>query len=51
MPAKSEKQQKLMALALHKPNRVRRKNRGVLKMSRTKLEEFVGTKKKRKRAK
>ena len=41
MPAKSEKQRKLMALALHAPSKVRKKNKGVLKMSKEQLHEFT----------
>ena len=59
MPSKSEKQRKLMAMAmaLHNPSKVRKKNRGVLKMSNKQLHEFasglnmVGKEHKKKRRK
>jgi len=40
MPATSEKQRKLMMLALHSPGKVNKKNRSVLKMSKRQLKEF-----------
>ena len=40
MPAKSEAQRRLMAMALHNPEKVNKENRGVLKMSHTQLREF-----------
>ena len=40
MPAKSEAQRRLMAMALHNPESVHAENRGVLKMSDTQLREF-----------
>ena len=33
MPAKSEKQRRLMAMAEHHPEKLHKRNRGVLKMS------------------
>lgn len=41
MPATSEKQRKLMALAYKNPSKVSRKNRGVLKMGKSRLHEFM----------
>lgn len=40
MPARSEKQRRLMAMARHNPSAVSKKNKGVLKMSKKQLEEF-----------
>ena len=40
MPAESEKQRKLMAMALHNPSKVYSKNRGVLEMNQSQLREF-----------
>lgn len=40
MPAKTEKQRRLMAIALHQPTKLHKKNRGVLKMSDRQLREF-----------
>ena len=40
MPAKTEKQRRLMMLALHQPEKVRSGNRGVLQMSREQLKDF-----------
>jgi hypothetical protein len=40
MPAVSEKQRRLMMMALHSPGKVRKKNRGVLSMSKSQLKEF-----------
>ena len=45
MPAVSEKQRRLMALALHNPDKVRKKNRGVLDMTRKQLHDFIVRKK------
>jgi hypothetical protein len=44
MPAKSKKQQALMAIAEHNPSKVRGKNKGVLKMSKKQLHDFAATK-------
>lgn len=44
MPAVSDKQRKLMAIAEHHPSMVRKKNRGVLKMSHQQLHDFAATK-------
>lgn len=43
MPAKSKKQQALMAIAEHSPEKVRPENRGVLKMSKQQLHDFAAT--------
>jgi hypothetical protein len=47
MPAVSEKQRRLMAMALYNPDKIYKKNRGVLKMSAGQLHDFVKKKKKR----
>ena len=44
MPAVSDKQRKLMAIAEHHPSKVRSQNRGVLKMSHKQLHDFAATK-------
>lgn len=44
MPAKSKAQQRLMALALHNPSKVKKENKGVLKMGKKSLEDFAKTK-------
>jgi hypothetical protein len=44
MPAKSQAQQRLMAMALHNPSSIYSKNKGVTKMSDSQLEEFAKTK-------
>lgn len=46
MPAQSQAQQALMALALHSPSKVSKKNKGVLKMKKSQLDAFASTKKK-----
>ena len=43
MPAKSKAQQALMAIALHQPGKLKKKNRGLLKMSAEQLKEFAST--------
>jgi hypothetical protein len=43
MPAESIAQRKLMGLALHHPEKVKKKNRGILKMSGVALREFAST--------
>jgi len=43
MPAKSEKQRKMMAIAEHHPEKLYTKNRGVLKMSHSELHDFAST--------
>lgn len=47
MPAVSKAQQRLMAMALHDPSKVSKKNRGVLKMNKKQLREFVKSKSKK----
>lgn len=44
MPAVSEKQRELMAIAEHHPDKVKKVNRGVLKMSHQQLHDFAATK-------
>jgi len=46
MPAVSKAQQTLMAIALHNPSKLKRKNQGVLKMSKEQLDEYASTQKK-----
>lgn len=43
MPAKSEKQRELMAIAERHPEKVSPGNRGVLKMSHQQLHDFAST--------
>jgi len=47
MPAKSKSQQQLMAIAEHIPEKVYKKNIGVLKMSKEELNDFTSTKRKK----
>jgi hypothetical protein len=44
MPAKSRKQQNLMAIAEHNPGKLFAKNKGVLDMSQNQLHDFAATK-------
>ena len=44
MPAVSKAQQRLMAMAMHNPSRIRKANRGVLSMSQKDMEDFAKTK-------
>jgi hypothetical protein len=46
MPALSKDQQKVMAIALHEPDKLYKKNRGLLKMNKSQLHEFASTKRK-----
>jgi hypothetical protein len=46
MPALSKSQQALMAIALHNPSKLKKKNQGVLKMSKEQLDEYASTPKK-----
>ena len=46
MPSVSEAQRKLMAIAEHHPEKVRKKNKGVLKMKKSQLHDFAKTKEK-----
>ena len=43
MPAVSEPQRKLMAIAEHHPDQLHKENRGVLSMSKKQLHEFAAT--------
>lgn len=43
MPSTSQAQQRLMAIAEHHPEKVRKENRGVLKMSGQQLHDFAST--------
>lgn len=45
MPASSEKQREMMAIAEHHPEKLHKKNRGVLSMSKSQLSDFASTKK------
>lgn len=47
MPAVSQKQQKLMAIAEHNPGSLYSKNKGVLSMSHSQLHDFAATKRKK----
>lgn len=44
MPSKSEKQRMMMAIAEHHPEKLYKRNRGVLKMSHNQLHEFASKK-------
>ena len=46
MPAKSKKQRQMMAIAEHHPEKLHKKNKGVLKMSKNALHDFAKTKEK-----
>lgn len=46
MPAKSKAQRQMMAIAQHSPSKLYKRNRGVLKMSRSQLHDFAATKEK-----
>jgi hypothetical protein len=43
MPAKSVAQRKLMGMALHHPEKVSAKNKGILKMTRAQLHDYSDT--------
>ena len=43
MPAKSKKQRRMMAIAEHAPEKLYKKNRGALKMSKSQLEHYAST--------
>jgi hypothetical protein len=43
MPAKSKKQRQAMAIALHHPSKLNKNNKGLLKMSKSQLEEYAST--------
>lgn len=44
MPAVTEKQRELFAIAEHKPETLYKKNRGLLKLSHRQLHDFAATK-------
>jgi len=44
MPAKSRKQQQMMAIAEHEPDKLFEKNKGVLDMTQGQLHDFAATK-------
>ena len=44
MPAVSKSQQQAMAIASHAPGKLYKRNRGLLKMTRSQLSEFASTK-------
>ena len=44
MPAKSKAQRKMMAIALHAPEKLHARNRAAASMSKTDLEHFASTK-------
>lgn len=44
MPAVSEEQRRLFAIAEHNPEKLYKKNRGLLNLGRKKLHEFASTK-------
>lgn len=44
MPAKSRKQQQMMAIAEHEPEKLNKENKGVLKMSKSQMHDFAATK-------
>jgi hypothetical protein len=46
MPARSKAQQMAMAIALHNPGKLYKRNRGLLAMKRRDLREFAKTKRK-----
>lgn len=53
MPATTEKQREMMAIAEHNPSKLYARNRGVLKMPTSSLREFamgIGKKKKKRSA-
>jgi len=43
MPAKSVKQRRAMAIAKHQPEKLKAKNRGLLRMSDEQLDEYAST--------
>lgn len=43
MPSLSKAQQAIFAIALHSPGKLKKKNRGVLKMSKEDLRDFAET--------
>ena len=47
MPAVSKVQRKAMAIALHNPSKLLKRNRSLLKMSKSDLHDFASTKEKK----
>jgi hypothetical protein len=47
MPDKTKKQRKMFAIAEHHPEKLFKKNKGVLKMSQGQLHDFAATKEKK----
>ncbi len=43
MPAKSKAQQQLMAIAEHDPEKLYKKNRGILRMTQQQMHDFAST--------
>lgn len=43
MPSVSKAQQQAMAIALHNPSKLKRRNRGLLDMDKQDLEDFAST--------
>lgn len=43
MPALSIKQRRVMAIAEHHPDKLKKRNRGLLKMSHSQLHDFAAT--------
>jgi hypothetical protein len=43
MPAESQAQQKVMAIAEHSPEKLYKKNRGLLRMTHSQLHDFAST--------
>ena len=46
MPAKSKKQRRAMAIAKHKPSKLYKRNKAMLKMSKAELHKYAKTKEK-----
>jgi hypothetical protein len=46
MPATSQSQRRMMGIALHHPEKLYKRNRGVLSMSREELDKYASTKEK-----
>lgn len=44
MPAKSKKQQQVMAIAEHEPSKLYKRNKGLKKMSKSQLHDYASTK-------
>lgn len=47
MPAESKKQRRMMAIAEHAPEKLYKRNKGVLEMSKSQLHDFAVTKEKK----